>query len=360
MLADRIDGMLFCGDMTTEKRKKLITRGVAGVLTLLILFVAAPYTVSAVVLDKVFDRRFDTPDFLRLYVSDFPGLHAERHTFTSGENTLVGYTYSSPDTQPHATVVLAHGFGGGGQNGYREAAAYFVSRGYEVFAYDATGNDESPGEVGGLPQGIIDLTAAIAFVKTQSALPIVLFGHSWGGYSAVCALSYVGDIKAVASVAGFTCSTDMIEAKGVEYAGKISLTLLPYVKSVERMRFGAHASANALDAAQNSNAGVFIAHGDRDETVPTKYGIDAYRSRFSGDPRFEFYSEEAGHAEILYSAEGWRYTESLRREVESAATPAERKQVILAIDRSKLASRLNIKMFDSITDFYERSIQRHG
>lgn len=359
MLADCFFVRQNCGFvrvMAVGKRKKLIAWSVAVVITLAVLLVIVPYTVSAVVLDKVFGRRFETVDYLRFELSDFPELRAERHTFKSGENTLVGYTYSAVDTQPRATVILSHGFGGGGQNGYLDVSAYFVSKGYEVFAYDATGNDESPGEVGGLPQGIIDLLAAIAFVKTQSALPVVLFGHSWGGYSATCALSYAVDVKAVASVAGFTRSTDMIESKGVEYAGKISLTLLPYVKSVERIRFGDYASANGLDAVQKSNAGVFIAHGTADDVVPTKYGYDAYYSGFSGDSRFEFYKTDAGHAEILYSAEGWEYTQDLRRQTDGATSSAERQQVINAIDRRKFSSRLNIQMFDRISDFYERHI----
>lgn len=342
--------------MAWSKRKKIIVWSVSVVTVLLILLVVAPYTASAVVLDKVFGRRFETAEHLRFEVSDFQGLSCQRYTFKSGENTLVGYMYSSENTQPRATVVLSHGFGGGGQNGYLDVSAYFASRGYEVFAYDATGNDESPSEVGGLPQGIKDELAAIAFVKKQSELPVVLFGHSWGGYSAVCALAYDGDVKAVASVAGFTRSTDMIEAKGVEYAGKISLTLLPYVKSVERIRFGEFASANGVDAVKKSSAGVFIAHGSSDDVVPTKYGIDAYYSAFSKNPRVEFYRSGAGHTEILYSAEGWEYTQSLSAAIDGAASSAERKRIIDGIDRQKFSSRLNTQMFEQITDFYERYI----
>ena len=61
---------------------------------------------------------------------------------------------------------MAHGLGGGGHNSYMDCANYFARHGYYVFAYDATGNDESEGEgVGGLPQGVIDLDYAISFVE---------------------------------------------------------------------------------------------------------------------------------------------------------------------------------------------------
>ena len=50
-----------------------------------------------------------------------------------------------------------------------DVADYLSSNGYLVFAYDATGNDESEGDaVNGLPQGIIDLDYAIRFIKESN------------------------------------------------------------------------------------------------------------------------------------------------------------------------------------------------
>ncbi|WP_370631506.1 serine aminopeptidase domain-containing protein [Peptoniphilus sp. KCTC 25270] len=50
-------------------------------------------------------------------------------------------------------IIIAHGFGGGGHNSYLDCINYFAQNGYYVFAYDATGNDESEGEgVRGFPQ----------------------------------------------------------------------------------------------------------------------------------------------------------------------------------------------------------------
>lgn len=75
--------------------------------------------------------------------------------------------YSVGENQ-HGIIIMAHGFGGGGHNSYMDCADYFVNHGYLVFAYDATGNDESGGEgVGGLPQGVIDLDYAITFVEDR-------------------------------------------------------------------------------------------------------------------------------------------------------------------------------------------------
>jgi len=95
---------------------------------------------------------------------------------------LTGYKYYREDTEINGLVVLAHGFGGGQRN-YMHISNYFASNGYAVFAYDATGNDESEGEaVGSLPQSVVDLDYALRFVKSNSdfaGLPIALWGHSW-------------------------------------------------------------------------------------------------------------------------------------------------------------------------------------
>ena len=76
---------------------------------------------------------------------------------------------------------MAHGFGGGGHNGYLNVVDYFTKNGYLVFTYDATGNDESEGAaVGGLPQGLIDVDYALRFVKSENAYWRVFFCAAYG------------------------------------------------------------------------------------------------------------------------------------------------------------------------------------
>lgn len=343
----------------TEKRKtKIVKISVSIVTFVLVLFLIVPYSVSAVVLHVVFDRHFETEDYLRFSVQDFQGLQADRHTFASGSGqTLVGYRYYTDNPGPKGVVVLSHGFGGGGQNGYLDVSYYFVQHGYEVFAYDATGNDESGGKVRGLEQSVIDLNGAIAYVREVFTLPTVLWGHSAGGYASLCALAYNGDISAVASVAPFHCASDMIKVRGVEYGGAASLALFPYVRSVQRMKFGKYARSCGIEAAKNTAAGVFISQGTADETVPLQYGYQAYFNEFSNDARFRFFQAEGkGHTDILYSAEGWAYTLSLQSAVEACSTQKERQEIVAEIDRNKLCSRLNEELFEKIVAFYDECV----
>ncbi|MDE6411895.1 MAG: alpha/beta fold hydrolase [Clostridia bacterium] len=344
--------------MTKKSKVKIIKISVSIVAVLLVLFLIVPYSVSAIVLHVVFDRRFETEDYLRFSVQDFQGLQTERHTFDSESGqTLVGYRYYTDNISPKGLVVLSHGFGGGGQNGYLDVSDYFVRHGYEVFAYDMTGNDESGGKVRGLERGIIDLNGAIAYAKERFSLPTLLWGHSAGGYASLCALAYNEGITAVASVASFHCASDMLKVQGVKYGGAASEVFLAYVRSVQRMKFGKYAGSCGIDAAKDSTAKVFIAQGTADETVPVEYGYQDYYNEFSPDPRFRFFQAEGkGHTDILYSAEGWAYTLSLQSAVEGCSAEEERREVIKNIDRTKLCSRLNEELFEQIVNFYDECV----
>ena len=104
-------------------------------------------------------------------------------SFESSDNRLQGYVYGL--NQDQGLVVVVHGLGGGADS-YLPQITYFVDQGWRVFAYDATGSFDSEGKTTkGFPQALIDLDAALTYINSQeefASLPILLFGHSWGGY----------------------------------------------------------------------------------------------------------------------------------------------------------------------------------
>ncbi len=62
-----------------------------------------------------------------------------------------------------------------------------------MFSFDCTGSHESRGKgTTGLPQLALDLNAALSYMESDSALdgvPIMLYGHSWGGYAVAAVLN---------------------------------------------------------------------------------------------------------------------------------------------------------------------------
>ena len=127
-----------------SRKKKII---IIVICILAVLIIAGDWGLSVMVYNENFDRRFESYEPLMMYVDDFDGLQRTKYEFPSNKGQmLTGYMYAA-DENPKGIIVMAHGFGGGGHNSYMDCANYFAQHGYWVFAYDATGNDESEGEL---------------------------------------------------------------------------------------------------------------------------------------------------------------------------------------------------------------------
>ncbi len=301
------------------KKGLKITLIIMGIVLLLITLAGffAPKIIAKMVYEDNFGGRFETYKPMALSIEDFDGLMREKLTFESNEGQLLtGYHYYKEGQECKAVLVLAHGFGGGGHNNYMHLANYFTDHGYAVFAYDATGNDESEGEaVNGLPQGVIDLDYALRFVKENeelSGLPIVLWGHSWGAYSVGSVLALHPDVKAAVMVSGFNSSMEMFESEGRKIAGDAIDMLLPYVEEYEVEKFGDYANRNCLDGFATTDAGVMILHSADDDMIDKTISYDVFYEKYASDPRFEFLSyEDRGHNYIFHSDAARAYVDEI-------------------------------------------------
>lgn len=355
-----------------SKKKKIF---LIVLCVVMILLFAGDWALSVMVYGENFDKRFESYEPLMLRVDDFDGLQRTRYEFASDQGQkLTGYLYSVGSGQ-HGIIVLAHGFGGGGHNSYMDCADYFARHGYYVFAYDATGNDESEGEgVGGFPQGVIDLDHAISFMEESGNfpdLPIALFGHSWGGYSVCSVLTYHPEITAVVSCSGFNASSGMFESEGKRQAGNGIHLMMPFVKLHERIRFGDYASGTAMDGFAASEAAVMIVHSADDDVVPAAYGYDIYYEKYKEDPRFRFVCfEDKGHNHVYHDTS---YVDAFNAEFDQwlAALAydyhaVENKEQFAAdkadyicnnLDRNRWCSMLNEELFENFVSFYDAHLR---
>lgn len=355
----------------TKSKKKLI---LIIISCLLILLIIGWWALSVSIYNDNFNKRFESYEPLMMYVEDFDGLQREKYEFSSDKGQmLTGYLYSS-GTGQRGIIVMAHGFGGGGHNSYMDCANYFAQHGYYVFAYDATGNDESGGDgVGGIPQGAIDLDYAISFVENSDDLPdlpIALFGHSWGGYSVCSVLTYHPEVRAVVECSGCCRSSDLFEAGGKKQAGSLIYTMMPFIKIHERIKFGKYASNTALDGFAASDAAVMIVHSEDDDVVPIEYGYDVYYEKYKDDPRFVFKRlEDRGHNYVYndtayideFNAGFDKWLETLDYDYKAEENTERFKSdkadyIHKNLDREKWCSSLDTELFDSFLDFYDTHI----
>ena len=221
--------------------------------------------------------------------------------FYSGENRLTAYIFGEDNSK--GLVVISHGIGGGASHFSREIA-YFVDKGWRVFTFDKTGSYHSEGRgPRGLPQSALDLNAALEYIAAQSwELPIVLYGHSWGGYAVAAVLNFDHDICAVVSLAGFAEPNSMLFEAVRPIAGPVGYLIHPILLAHQRLHFGQYADLSAIEGINRSGIPVMIIHGV-DDTIVTYHraGIIAHQERIT-NPNVIFvtrrYPDYAGHADL--------------------------------------------------------------
>ena len=358
------------------KKRRLIKKIILTVLfSVIILMVAGWWWFCVKMYDENFNVRGDSYEPLMLRVEDFEGLNCKEYSFESDKGQmLAGYLYSAGEEQ-HGIVVIAHGFGGGGHNSYMDVANYFAQNGYYVFAYDATGCDKSEGEgVGGVPQGVIDLDHAISFVEESDEipnLPIVLFGHSWGGYCVSSVLTYHPEVKAVIECSGFNRSSDMFESGGKSQAGGVIYAMTPFIRIHERFKYGKYASNTAMDGFESTDASIMIVHSADDDVIGIEYGCDKYYEKYKDDPRFTFLRfEDRGHNDIFNDPENtykddfnagfepWLETLGYDYEAEENRDKfiADKAEYITEnLDHEAWSNRLDEDLFSQFLEFYDKA-----
>ena len=296
--------------MESTKKKRIVIIVAAALAVLMVSGCIALYMLAVSIYDGSFNYRCTTSEEYSFSMSDFPSMTRERHTFTSNDGqTLVGYLYKQDNGEAQkGVIVFAHGLGAGGQCGYMDIFNYLSSCGYYVFAYDATANDESEGDViGGLPQGIIDLDYAIDYAQTIDEikdLPFVLMGYSWGGMSVGNVLNYHPEVKAAVTLAGWNKSMNMIDYRGCQMVGGVAKLLLPFASVYEYTKYGDYAFSTAMKGFAETDCAVMIVHGEQDDTIPIEYGYDTYYEKYGEDDRFVFKTYEDRDHEVMRDADG--------------------------------------------------------
>ena len=348
-----------------NKKKKRILAFVIMLVVMVVLII--PMAATSIIYEKNFGVRYETRGWWINDISDYEGLAREKTSIVSDKGQkLAAYTYYNKDTMvPKGVVVLAHGLGAG-HMAYMNQIDYLTKNDFLVFTYDVTGNDESEGRsIKGIPQAVIDLDKAITYVENNDkfkGLPIMLYGHSWGGYAVSTVLNYDHDISAVVEMSGFNSSQDIILEKGQGLYGGIINVLSPYIKVYEWLKFGDVSKLTALDGFKKTNAKVLLIHGDKDKTVSYTNNFKKYMSILGDDNDFTFErADNYGH-QIAFSKEYNKKVSAYKKEAISVygdinSIPEEAQQELIDTIKS-LPDKLNNERMEGIVQFYNEVINQ--
>lgn len=353
----------------TEKKK---TRPFSFKRTFIIICVVAlSYSLISLVITKfVYDSQF--PRYERHDESVMAGLRyqdledeypRQLFHFMSGDNRLQGYLYGQTNDQ--GLIVLAHGIGGGADS-YLPQITWFVDQGWRVMAYDSTGSFASEGKsTRGFPQALLDLDAALTYVSEQaglSDLPLLLYGHSWGGYAVTTILHDDHDIRGVISAAGANSPMEIVLEQGERMMGPLIYLQAPSLWLYQRFLFGSAASLAADDAIRAGDTPVMLIHGINDDMV--QYKKSAIVASFQADQpehvRLLIQDQPGrdGHKSLFRSDDAIAYIESVNKDYlqlyeayDQKIPYGEDQDFYATVDRA-LAQQLDETLMQELQAFY--------
>lgn len=283
-----------------NRKRILIT-----IITVIFVFCAASLAVTKLIYDHVFVRYDDHPDIpqaLNTMVQN-----RDVCQFTSGENQLTGYYYSTAEPA-HGLIVFVPGFSAGADN-YLWQIDRLVSYGWGVFTFDTTGTLRSQGKNQvGFSQSVLDLDAALKYIETNGRFgynKLVLMGHSRGAYAACCALAQPWDVSAVVSISGVNSAMEGIMRMSTMAVGPVSYGNYGFLWLYQATLFGSDTlGLQASEIISQRDIPVLVVHGTLDETIPTdSCSIISHRDQIASS-QVEYLLCDAGHTDLMYSKDG--------------------------------------------------------
>ncbi len=236
------------------------------------------FALAAIVYAVAFGSRCDKNPLLKYFTAEDYNLSTESVCVKRGKVSLNGYIYRDESAKSNGKLVIfCHGLGPG-QIAYTTEINYFCKNGFTVLALDSTGCNLSSGKnIRGMYEGVKTAICAIDFARADkrlSDMPICLVGHSWGGYSVLCAASRRKVEKVVA------ISSPVSPVKTLYYGAAqkmpiiLAAFLCPFIAVIDFFKFGKNSNLNAAKCANRCGAQVLLVHGDSDGVVPM--GRSAY------------------------------------------------------------------------------------
>lgn len=300
-----------------------------------------------------------------LKAKNFDNLNALPVSFKSDKGqTLNGFLYSSAKVDSYkALIVFSHGMGAG-HLAYTTEINYFAQKGYLVLAYDNTGTCTSEGDkLYGFAQGIIDLKHALDFVNTREDLrdlPLLLAGHSWGGYS-VCNVSSIAPkapIKGIAAFSPFNSMNKLIR-DNAKLKTKANLSIFsPFFDLANLIRFGKAGILRSCDSIDSNEIPTLILHGGNDLQVTLKNSPAGKKHKISNNPNARTILCDSKYHNVYLAKDAEQYLNDTFAKIESlGANSPEAYEVYQNIDYA-LITKEDLTIMDTVNSFFEECVMK--
>lgn len=223
-------------------------------------------------------NEYDTAHFFMYSDIDNKKYPREKIKISSGEHELTGYLYGSENTKGLIIISASHRF----PNDVKlSEITFYIDSGWIVLCYDFTGCFDSEGSsMIGYSQSVYDLDAILNYVENTpkfTGLPVMLYGHSLGGYASAAILQFNHNVTAAIIASGFDTPKEQWKYSIKRYTGFFHILLSPFTNMFIAMKYGNDAHLSALEGINKADIPVLIISG----TTDVYYGGESpiYRKR---------------------------------------------------------------------------------
>lgn len=330
-----------------------------GILIIIIVlaasvFLDAIFFTLAFVCDRIaFGKRSEKNALLKYFTAEEFSLTAEPVKIEGEKAALGGYIYSSANAQGCGKlIVFCHGLGAG-QVEYTTEIAYFCNKGFTVLAVDNYGTNLSEGKnIKGFYSGALSVARAIDFARKDTRLkgkPLYLVGHSWGGYSALCA-SAIRKVEGVVAISAPSVPANVIGEYIAKTMPKPLAAIICYFLTITYcFKFKGKGNTDAAKCAESNGTPTLLIHGDKDVVVGKSIAV-YYKA--SGDNITKYLAEGKAHNPYNTVAAEAKLAE-LSQTLRSLKTDEERKAFAQSFDFSA-ATEEDLEVMQTIVDFIEK------
>lgn len=206
----------------------------------------------------------------------------EKLTIKSDDGFKLTAHYLECYKESNSIIIFLHGY----SVDHHRSCQYidfFIEKGFNILLVDQRSHGESEGKYttyGSYEVRDLNLWVNLMIEKFGGNCVIGIHGHSMG---AATALLYSGEgegkVKFIISEAGYSDAEELLKSK----LHKHKIPVFPFYKLTcrkikSKCGFGMK-DVRPIDIVKGSNIPILFIHGDMDELVPCRMGIDMYRAK---------------------------------------------------------------------------------